>query len=214
MKSNSKTRVLIAEDDYLVSETIKSALKKIGYELTGKASDGLEAVELACSLMPDVVLMDIKMPEINGLEATKRIQERCSIPVVVLTAHESQDLVDKASELGVGAYLTKPPKPGEIERAVTIAISRHKDLMELRRLNREIESKNKELEKALEEIKTLRGILPICSVCKKIRDDKGYWNQIEKYISDHSDAEFSHGICPECAKKLYPDFMHKKGKDK
>ena len=63
-----------------------------------------------------------------------------------------------------------------------------------------------ELKKALEEIKTISGFLPICASCKKIRDDKGYWNQIEVYISEHSEAEFSHGICPECAQKLYPDF--------
>lgn len=62
------------------------------------------------------------------------------------------------------------------------------------------------LNKALEKVKTLSGFLPICASCKKIRDDKGYWNQIEAYISDHSEAEFSHGICPECCKKLYPDF--------
>jgi len=207
MKKKEIIRVLIAEDDYLVSETIKRTLKDIGYELAGKASDGLEAVEMACSLKPDVVLMDIKMPEINGLEATSRIQERCPVPVVVLTAHESQDFVDKASEAGVAAYLTKPPKPAEIERAVTISISRHKDLMELRRLNKEIESKNKELKKAFAEIKILQGFLPICSACKKIRDDKGYWNQIESYIRDHSEAEFTHGICPDCIEKLYPDLF-------
>ena len=68
----------------------------------------------------------------------------------------------------------------------------------------------KELHKALEEVKTLSGFLPICAACKKIRDDKGYWNQIEAYISEHSEAEFSHGICPECAKKLYPDIFAKK----
>jgi hypothetical protein len=67
-----------------------------------------------------------------------------------------------------------------------------------------------ELKKALEEIKTLSGFLPICASCKKIRDDKGYWNQIEVYISEHSEAEFSHGICPECAQKLYPDIYNEK----
>jgi len=63
------------------------------------------------------------------------------------------------------------------------------------------------LQEALDNIKTLSGLLPICSNCKKIRDDKGYWNQIESYIRDHSEAEFSHGICPECAKKYYPDYI-------
>ena len=67
-----------------------------------------------------------------------------------------------------------------------------------------------ELHKALDEVKTLSGFLPICASCKKIRDDKGYWNQIEAYISEHSEAEFSHGICPECAKNLYPDLYDDK----
>ena len=69
-----------------------------------------------------------------------------------------------------------------------------------------------ELEESSNEIKVLSGLLPICASCKKIRDDKGYWNQIEKYIKEHSEAEFSHGICPECAKKLYPEFYGKKDK--
>lgn len=69
----------------------------------------------------------------------------------------------------------------------------------------ELNKKNQKLELTLSEVKTLQGFLPICASCKKIRDDKGYWNQIEKYILDHSDVQFSHGICPECAKKLYPE---------
>lgn len=64
----------------------------------------------------------------------------------------------------------------------------------------------KKLQDALDKIKTLRGIIPICASCKKIRDDKGYWNQLENYIKEHSEADFSHGICPDCAKKLYPKF--------
>jgi hypothetical protein len=73
-----------------------------------------------------------------------------------------------------------------------------------------MEKKNSELQKALEEIKTLRGILPICTSCKKIRNDEGSWQQLESYISKHSEATFSHGICKECAKKLYPDYMKEK----
>jgi AmiR/NasT family two-component response regulator len=205
MRPIQKPRVLIAEDDYLVSETIKRALKELDYELVGKTSDGVEAVEMACTVKPDVVLMDIQMPELDGLEATRQIQSRCPMPVVVLTAHESQELVEKASEVGVSAYLIKPPKQTEIERAITIALARHDDLMACRELKAELETQKEKLEKALAEIKTLRGILPICASCKNIRDDKGYWNQIEVYIRDHSEAEFTHGICPECAKKLYPD---------
>jgi hypothetical protein len=79
------------------------------------------------------------------------------------------------------------------------------ELSERQRLLEEVNEKNDSLRAAISEIKTLRGILPICSHCKKIRDDKGYWSQIEAYIQDHSDAEFSHGICKECAQKYYPD---------
>jgi hypothetical protein len=78
---------------------------------------------------------------------------------------------------------------------------------ELVNLNSELHTKNESLQNAMDEIKTLKGILPICASCKKIRDDKGYWNQIESYLRDHTEAEFSHGICPECAKKLYPDYF-------
>ena len=82
-----------------------------------------------------------------------------------------------------------------------------RDITQRKRREEEREKLVKELQDALAQVKTLSGLLPICASCKKIRDDKGYWNQIEKYISSHSDAQFSHGICPECAKKLYGDFL-------
>jgi hypothetical protein len=100
----------------------------------------------------------------------------------------------------VAAYLTKPPQPEEIERAVIIALARHADLMELRRLY-------KEVEKALAEIKTLQGIIPICVECKKIRNDDGFWHQVENYVMEHSQAEFTHSLCPECHKEIYGDIL-------
>jgi len=69
------------------------------------------------------------------------------------------------------------------------------------------------LQESLKKVKQLSGFIPICASCKKIRDDKGYWNQVEKYVSEHSEAEFSHGICPECMKKLYPEFVDDKKSD-
>jgi len=80
-----------------------------------------------------------------------------------------------------------------------------KNFKRIEQYNIELDQTNQKLEKSLKKIKKLSGLLPICSYCKKIRDDKGYWNQIEKYIHEHSEAEFSHGICHECAKKHYPD---------
>ncbi len=74
----------------------------------------------------------------------------------------------------------------------------------------DLNRKNRDLEKTLKEVKILRGLLPICAACKRIRDDKGYWNQIEIYIGEHSEAKFSHGICPECGEKYYSE-LKKKG---
>lgn len=82
----------------------------------------------------------------------------------------------------------------------------HRDITPLKRIERERERLIEDLRHALSQIKTLSGLLPICASCKRIRDDQGYWNQIEAYIQSHSAAEFSHGICPECIKKHYPDF--------
>lgn len=199
MKVPTPIRVLIVDDDVLVIEAIQEILQRLGYVVAGKAADGHQAVEATQSLQPDVVLMDIKMPRMDGLEAARQILDRCPTPVVLLTAHETPELVEQASAAGVGAYLVKPPQPRAMGRAIAIARARFDDLMELRRLNTELQS-------ALAEIKILSGLLPICASCKKIRDDLGYWHQLEAYIRDHSEATFSHGICPDCVEKLYPDF--------
>ncbi len=204
MLISQSIKILVVEDDYLVGEEIVRTLRTMGYRDIIEAANGFEAVGMAFSLKPDLILMDIKMPEIDGLEAAREIQESCPTPVVILTAYETQELIDKASEVGVGAYLTKPPSADELARAIAVAMARHKDLMELRLLNRE-------LEKKLAEVKQLKGILPICASCKKVRDDKGYWNQIEQYIKDHSEADFSHGICPDCTQKMYPELSDAKG---
>ena len=84
---------------------------------------------------------------------------------------------------------------------------------EARNANNALLQQNKDLQKALSEIKQLRGIIPICGTCKQVRDDEGYWHQVEMYIHDHSEAEFSHGICPECIKKEYPGFLKNEEKD-
>lgn len=81
------------------------------------------------------------------------------------------------------------------------------DITKLKQTEEEREKLIVELQAAVEEIKTLRGIFPICSSCKKIRDDRGYWNRIEEYVRDHTEADFSHGLCPECMTKLYPEFQ-------
>lgn len=146
MTSQRENRVLIVEDDPLVSEMVIGLLEEIGYAVAGKAADGRQALKLAHSLRPDVILMDIQIPDIDGIEATRRIQESCPTPVVILTAYASPDLVARASAAGVGAYLLKPPSAFELDRAITIARARFEDLLELRRLNADLQARNAELD--------------------------------------------------------------------
>lgn len=132
-------KILVAEDDYLVGEEVCRKLRALGHSDFIMASDGREAVEKTFAEKPDIVIMDINMPVINGLEAAWQIQDTCPTPIIMLTAYESRHLIVAASEAGVAAYLTKPPKEKELERAIIITLARHADLMELRRINRELE---------------------------------------------------------------------------
>lgn len=167
MITQKPLRVVIADDQESMSVIIRRQLVKIGHVVIGKATNGQQAVEMTQLLLPDIVLMDIEMPEMDGLEAARLIHEKCPRPVVLLTGHDDPEMVQRASQAGVGAYLMKPPSAPEIERSIVIAVARFADLMELRRLNIE-------LKMALDNVKVLRGLIPICASCKKIRDDKGY----------------------------------------
>ncbi len=188
-------KVLVAEDDAMVAEMTIGVLKELGFTIIGEAEDGLATIRMTKQLKPDVVVMDVHMPNMDGLEATGIINKECPTPVVILSAFESVDFVKKASEKGVGAYIIKPPRAQELERAILISISRFRDLRELQKLNAE-------LQEALDDVKMLSGLIPICSSCKKIRDDEGFWHKLETYISNHSDAKFTHGLCPDCVDKF------------
>lgn len=143
---SKEIRVLLVEDQFLVGEMIAELVSEIGYKVIGRATDGQQAVELAMSLRPDVILMDIEMPEMDGIEATRRISESCPVPIVILTAYETPELVEQASLAGAGAYLVKLPGAREVERAITIAMIRFSDMMELRRLNAELHARNEDLD--------------------------------------------------------------------
>lgn len=197
MNGSKKLRVLIAEDESLVATVVQCELEHIGHEVVGCARDGRQAVEMAQALQPDLILMDIVMPELDGLEAARLIQQQRPCPVVLLTAHEDTDLVRRASEAGAMAYLVKPPQGKELARTLIVAMARFADWMELRRVNEELRT-------SLAAVKRLSGLLPICSHCKKIRSDKGCWVQVDSYIMNHSEAKFSHGICPDCMRRHFP----------
>ncbi|MCK5153415.1 MAG: response regulator [Spirochaetales bacterium] len=143
IKESKNLKILIAEDDFLVSEMIEGELTSAGYEIVGKASNGYIALELTQSLNPDLILMDIRMPELNGLDASRKIMEICPTPIIILTAYENGDMVVDAGDAGVAAYLNKPLDAQELERAILISIARFKDIMKLREKNSKLEEAEK-----------------------------------------------------------------------
>ncbi len=199
---NYQVKTLIAEDNFLVGEMIQGVAEDAGCIVVGRATDGRQAVEMTTQLHPDIVLMHIKMPELDGIEAAEIIQDRCPTPVVILTAYDTPEMLKEASAVGVGAFLAKPPKVRELSQAIVIARARFSDLLKLRRTNDALHRRTRELEEAMAKIKTLRGLVPICASCKKIRSDQGYWQQLEGYLTEHSEADFTHGLCPECLKEI------------
>jgi response regulator NasT len=205
----STTRVLIVDDNDKILEILQKILSLAACIVVGEAHNGRQAVALAEKLRPDIILMDIEMPQVDGIVAARQIQKQRPTPVILLTAHDTPELIEQAREAGVVAYLVKPPDANEIVRTIKIAMSRFNDFRELQRLNaelqrlnQELETRNAQLKKAMAAIKTLKGLVPICAWCgKKIQDDDGDWVQLETYIAERSEAQFTHGICPDCLGK-------------
>lgn len=123
-------RVVVAEDEALIRMDVVATLQEAGYVVVGEGANGEEAVELATELDPDLVVMDIKMPKMDGISAAEKISE-LKIPVVLLTAFSQADLVARAADAGAMAYVTKPFKPSDLLPAIQIALSRHEELTSL-----------------------------------------------------------------------------------
>ena len=159
MMTDEPIRVLVVDDEPMVSQLIQSQLTNLGHTVAGVAFDGPEAVALTCQLRPDVVLMDLQMPDpqtgqddrLAGLRAVQMIQEQCPTPVILLTAHESPELVQRAGDAGVGAYLVKPSRNNDLDRAIAITRARVNDSIELRRLNADLQAEIVERKREEEE---------------------------------------------------------------
>ncbi len=191
-----QSTILIVDDRIENLDVLFTCLEEIGFRLM-VARSAREMFDRLGRAVPDMILLDVHMPETDGFTACsilKKNVEWCAIPLIFITA--LSDTIDKVKgfELGAVDYITKPFQQEEV-------LARIKTHLTIERLKKELLTKNNELKEALDKIKVISGLLPICAVCKKIRDDKGYWNQIESYISTHSDTQFSHGFCPECYKK-------------
>jgi len=132
MGERRRGRILLADDEALIRMGMQVILRDLGYDVVGEARDGQEAVEKAAALDPDVVIMDVKMPVMDGLEATRRIMAAHPVPIIVLTAYGQQSLVEEAADAGVLAYLLKPVRESDIAPAIEVARARFAELQWLR----------------------------------------------------------------------------------
>ena len=187
-------RILIAEDDRVSRHVLLTMLVKWGYEVVA-VNDGAQALqELEKPDAPPVALLDWMMPQLDGFEVVKRVRQAGGLTptyFILLTARAAKEDMIAALEAGADDYVTKPFDQNELKARLHVGL-RVIDLQQ--RLADRVQA----LEESLHQVKLLQGLLPICSYCKKVRDDGNYWHQVEQYVAARSEAQFSHSICPDC----------------
>ncbi|MCP4264571.1 MAG: response regulator [Candidatus Brocadiaceae bacterium] len=201
---NYQYKILVIDDTPEDIETVKRLLsesEEVNYLVYG-AVNGKKGLNALTKEKFDCVFVDYMLPEYDGTELIKIIRKNPDsqdIPIILFTAYGTGPRAAAALKLGAQDYVSKDNFDTEIlVRAVHYAIeSKRADVAQDKLIV--------DLQKALDEVKILRGLLPICSSCKKVRDDNDNWHEIERYIKDNSEADFTHGICPECSKTWYPD---------
>jgi DNA-binding response OmpR family regulator len=187
-------RALIADDDRVAALAVSRSMTSWDFEVT-VAHDGLAAWEaLNADPAPSLAILDWEMPGLEGPELCRRIRSdasRAHMYIVLLTARSrSIDLI-AGLEAGADDYLVKPVNLAELRARVHVGVR-------VVTLQSRLAEKVTELQATLDNVRRLRGLLPICSYCKRIRDDRNYWQRVEVYVSEHTDATFTHGICPTC----------------
>ncbi len=187
----NRPSILVIDDQPTNLKVLLALLKENGFGVR-IAENGERGLQVLRYHRPDIILLDVMMPGMDGFATCRRIKENpetASIPVIFMTALDSVEDKVAGFEAGGVDYITKPFQQIEV-------LARLRTHLEMLR-------QRQELEEALAEIRTLSGIIPICSCCKRIRDEEGYWQQVEQYIANHSEAQFSHALCRSCADKLY-----------
>jgi len=187
-------RVLIADDEATTRHLIQVTLGNWGFEVLA-AEDGTGALHIMTGANPpEIALLDWVMPGVDGLEVCRRMRAallNAPTYIILITARGGLENVVQGLEAGADDYVTKPFDPREL-RARLHAGAR------VVQLQKALLERNQELVDALKRVKQLQGLLPICSYCKKIRNDRNYWEQVDAYVASHSEAQFSHGVCPDC----------------
>jgi phosphoserine phosphatase RsbU/P len=195
-------KILIAEDDFTSRTVLTGVLKRSGHEVIEMLNGKDAWLELQKPGAPGLAILDWMMPEMDGLEVLQRVrrQESDRQPyIIMLTARWEKTDIIRVLDNGANDYIVKPFDVGELRARIEVG----RRMVEMQDA---LAAKIGELRKAFDEIKTLRGIVPICMNCKKIRDDMGFWNQVDVYVHEHTEAEISHGFCPECMRKVYPEY--------
>jgi CheY-like chemotaxis protein/uncharacterized protein YlaI len=186
-----KEQILIADDDLTVTQELKCRLESLGYEVASITDCAEQAVELTERLRPDLVLIDMQLPgEMDGIEAAERIRQR-QVPLVYICGYCDGEMLQRAQLTDPYGYILQPYRTADLRISVEMSIQRHRAEQERERLM-------KRFQDLLASVKTLTGRLSICCYCKKIRDEAGNWPEVETYVAQHSDASFTHGMCPEC----------------
>jgi len=197
---STKPFVVIVDDIKENVRILHHALKDQPYSFA-IAYSGTELLRILENHPVTLILLDVMLPDIDGFALAKKIlsDERFKeIPIIFVTARAEQEDRIRGFEAGGVDYVSKPFDSREILARVKTHVNLRIALEEQKRLNRELQA-------ALERVKKLEGIIPICSSCKKIRSDAGYWTQVERYISEHTGVLFTHSLCPDCASKLFPE---------
>ena len=187
-------RTLIADDDPVAATLVSTSMAAWGFEVT-VVHDGLAAWDqLAADPPPSLAIIDWEMPGLEGPELCRRIRtdpSRAHLYVVLLTARAGSGDIIAGLEAGADDYVVKPVNLNELRARVHVGVR-------VVSLQTRLAEKVGELQATLDNVRRLRGLLPICSYCKRIRDDQNYWQRVEVYVSEHTDATFTHGICPSC----------------
>ncbi len=199
-------KILVAEDETFSRNVLRQALRGWGHDVVevSNGEDAWQALESDDDLR--LAILDWIMPVMEGIDVVRRVRDSLSgsnryVYVILLTHKGSQEDIVAGLAAGADDYVVKPFDHNELK----VRIRSGQRIVELQCA---LASANADLRNALMQVKRLSGFLPLCSSCKRIRDANGEWQQIESYISNHSEAHFSHGVCPDCAKKLYPDLYN------
>src|SRR3954453_111801 len=190
--------VLIAEDDRVTGEILSRTLQRWSYSTT-VVGDGVQAWErLRVATVPTLAILDWMMPAMDGPDVCRRVRQELPLAnmyLLLVTARESRGDVVAGLDAGADDYIIKPFDPEELRARVAVGTR-------VLGLQQKLAERVEELQTALSNVKQLRGLLPICSYCKRLRGDDQYWQQGEGYVAEHSEAQFSHGICPPCYEKV------------